>query len=220
MKTELTKRITDKLKAYKPNNFSGIKINQFRPRRTVFEMPVECGTIKLGLIDCVITAEYFSNLQKINICRYFNNDIICDHKDEKSYRCNMQNGSCQYQHHKEADGTADILFVCLEIKVSRADFLSKHGHNFCGNLNYYVMPYDLYLECKQDIPSDIGVITLDRKESSLKQTKASEFKELSDNTQKWMILSVLKAEERAWRQKERERYMRQCEKSRHATIVS
>lgn len=46
---------------------------------------------------------------------------------------------------------------CFEIKVTKSDFHSKHGHNFKGNLNYYVMPEKLYEEIKEEIPANIGV---------------------------------------------------------------
>lgn len=46
----------------------------------------------------------------------------------------------------------------FEIKVTKSDFHSKHGHNFVGNLNYYVMPLKLYKEVKNEIPDDIGVM--------------------------------------------------------------
>ena len=43
----------------------------------------------------------------------------------------------------------------FEIKVTKSDFHSKHGHNFVGNLNYYVMPLKLYREVKDEIdPTD------------------------------------------------------------------
>lgn len=47
---------------------------------------------------------------------------------------------------------------CYEIKVSKADFYSKSKVTFVGNLNYYVMPIELYREVKQDIPAGIGVL--------------------------------------------------------------
>ena len=46
---------------------------------------------------------------------------------------------------------------CFEIKVTKSDFHSKHGHNFKGNLNYYVMPFRVYEEVKEEIPANIGV---------------------------------------------------------------
>lgn len=50
------------------------------------------------------------------------------------------------------------IIWCYEIKVSKADFHSKHGHNFEGHYNYYVMTPELYREVKNEIPDDIGVL--------------------------------------------------------------
>lgn len=51
------------------------------------------------------------------------------------------------------------VFRCYEIKISKSDFHSKHGHNFVGHYNYYVMPKELYEEVKDEIPKEIGVYT-------------------------------------------------------------
>lgn len=48
---------------------------------------------------------------------------------------------------------------CYEIKITKSDFHSKHGHNFEGHYNYYVMPEELYKEVKDEIPDGIGVLT-------------------------------------------------------------
>lgn len=50
------------------------------------------------------------------------------------------------------------VFRCFEIKVSKSDFHSKAKKTFVGNYNYYVMPKSLYLEVKDEIPSNIGVL--------------------------------------------------------------
>lgn len=52
-------------------------------------------------------------------------------------------------------------FFCFEIKSSEEDFHSKHGHNFIGDFNYYVMPSELYEKIHKEIPWDIGVFTPD-----------------------------------------------------------
>ena len=49
------------------------------------------------------------------------------------------------------------IFRCFEIKISKSDFHSKHGHNFIGHFNYYVMPKELYEDVKEKIPNYIGV---------------------------------------------------------------
>ena len=48
-------------------------------------------------------------------------------------------------------------FCCYEIKSSVEDFNSKHGHNFIGDYNYYVMPRDIYETIKSKIPYGVGV---------------------------------------------------------------
>lgn len=47
---------------------------------------------------------------------------------------------------------------CYEIKVSKPDFHSEHGHNFEGHYNYYVMTPELYKEVKDEIPDNVGVL--------------------------------------------------------------
>lgn len=49
-------------------------------------------------------------------------------------------------------------FYCFEIKSCIDDFNSKHGHNFIGDLNYYVMENELYDRIKEKIPYSIGVL--------------------------------------------------------------
>ena len=51
------------------------------------------------------------------------------------------------------------IFRCFEIKISKSDFRSIHGHNFIGNFNYYVMPKELYVEVEKEIPKHIGGYT-------------------------------------------------------------
>lgn len=49
-------------------------------------------------------------------------------------------------------------FICYEIKSSVEDFKSKNGHNFIGDLNYYVMLEDVYEAVKSNIPYFVGVL--------------------------------------------------------------
>lgn len=46
---------------------------------------------------------------------------------------------------------------CYEIKQSKQDFHSKNKLTFIGNKNYFVMPYKLYQEVKNEIPTEVGV---------------------------------------------------------------
>lgn len=53
--------------------------------------------------------------------------------------------------------TTDREICCYEIKQSKSDFHSKNALTFIGNKNYFVMPYSLYEQVKDEIPPDIGV---------------------------------------------------------------
>jgi len=91
----------------------------------------------------------------------------------------------------------EILTICYEVKISKADFRNKNGHNFVGNLNYYVMPMELYKDVKDLIPQRIGVIAYLTNTKSpyaprLRKQKECEFRDIGDEAQKWLILSVLK----------------------------
>lgn len=52
-------------------------------------------------------------------------------------------------------------FYCYEVKSSEEDFKSKNGHNFIGDLNYYVMPEALFVTVKRLIPCYVGVFVPD-----------------------------------------------------------
>ena len=47
-------------------------------------------------------------------------------------------------------------FYCYEVKSSVEDFRSKNGHNFIGDYNYYVMPHDVFIKIKAEIPYKVG----------------------------------------------------------------
>lgn len=60
---------------------------------------------------------------------------------------------------------------CYEIKQSKQDFHSKNKLTFIGNKNYFVMPYKLYQEVNDEIPSEIGVlVAIDKMEEKEEET--------------------------------------------------
>jgi hypothetical protein len=70
-------------------------------------------------------------------------------------------------------------FYCYEIKSSVEDFHSKNGHNFIGDLNYYVMENDVYEAVRKEIPSYVGVLvpTVDLRGMTLTATKKARRKD-------------------------------------------
>lgn len=73
------------------------------------------------------------------------------------------------------------IWRCYEIKVSKADFYSEAAKTFVGHYNYYVMPFELYEEVKDDIPKHIGVYTYQNK--TLSCQKKSRRQELAVDEQ-------------------------------------
>lgn len=83
------------------------------------------------------------------------------------------------------------MTTCFEIKISKADFKSKNGHNFVGNKNYYVVPKELFNEVEKLIPKDIGII-LFYKNGSLRLKKESAYKDISKENLNIYLFNALK----------------------------
>jgi len=84
---------------------------------------------------------------------------------EKSMRCGLEVETFNDRNYwnKRVDFIAydkKEVFTFIEIKISVADFKSKHGHSFNGHKNYYAMPLDVYEKVKDLIPKEIGVYVL------------------------------------------------------------
>lgn len=68
---------------------------------------------------------------------------------------NAHCAKCVFRHDEYDIGRR---MTCFEVKISKEDFHSEHGHNFHGHRNYYVMPAPLAKELKHEIPVHIGMI--------------------------------------------------------------
>lgn len=81
------------------------------------------------------------------------------------------------------------IIWCYEIKVTKSDFHSEHGHNFEGHYNYYVMTPDLYKEVKKEIPPHVGVLVGE----NLKPMKRARYCKLTKEKQFNMIMYLLRS---------------------------
>ena len=73
-----------------------------------------------------------------------------------------------------------------------------------GNCNYYVIPNELYAAVADLVPEDIGIILYLHAGSyvGLRRKKECTFRELTDEDQKWFILSTMKRlEETTWKER-------------------
>ena len=218
-KTEMTQQIERALRYYHPAEVCGIRVNKFRGSHTAFEVPVVCGTTRAGLVDCMRVQEYFGGIHSEEYCRIkkyadcgkewataMDASFTCSRgfgPGEKPELCDAY--GCPYRYIREV-GTQQILVTCYEIKVSKSDFRSKNGHNFVGNCNYYIIPNELYAAVVDLVPEDIGIILYLHAGSytGLRRKKECTFKQLTDEEQKWFLLSTMKRlEETTWKERAR-----------------
>lgn len=89
---------------------------------------------------------------------YYAKEVTFDYNSEHSIRVD-------YMWFKPVNNTVSGIekgdFYCYEIKSSVEDFHSKHGHNFIGDFNYYVMPAEVYEKIKDELPYRVGVYVID-----------------------------------------------------------
>lgn len=199
--TDMTRDIKRALKYYKPREIGGININTARGSSTVFEVPVKCGTTAAGMIDCVRISEYFGDKKRARVCRSHTRErsqsvpINCPIGITESNKTPelCDNERCQWNAWGDVE-KPKVLVQCFEIKISKSDFHSKNGHNFVGNLNYYVIPAELYENIRGEVPEGIGVILYKASGcvGHCRRKQNATFKPMTDEEQKWMILNVLK----------------------------
>lgn len=200
-KTELTKEIEQAIVEWNPAQIGDIKVNKFRAHHTGLEVPAECGTTTGGIIDAVRVSEYFGNVKLRHICRMgrwkaqTGSDLQCpdgkniaagDEPECEHYGCRW-NGT-------RKEGTPQVLITCIEIKVTKSDFKSEHGHNFVGNMNYYAVPEEIYKDIEPLVPEGIGILVYLHKGMyvGLRSRRKPTFRTMTDEEQKWLILSVFK----------------------------
>lgn len=211
-KTPLTRQIERSLFSWYPAKLAGYRVDKFRKGFGATEVPAELGTIQGGLIDYARVQECFTSDAMVGRCRLehyrdsepdsikqlvrqFAQDESCP-KDTEDFHfrletCNKE--ACKY-HYLRKEHTIEPLVVCVEIKVSVSDFMSKHGHNLVGNANYYAVPADMYPEIENKVPPGIGILLFYNTDAfyGLRKKKECVFQPLPAEQQKCLICSVAK----------------------------
>lgn len=206
-KTQLTRDIEKALHYWNPTSYGGYRVDSFRQGFDALEVPVECGTVKSGLVDFVRVQECFTSETKSGSCKLASltagntsvqqmaKEAGC-HKDTSDLKFCKEPCSERWCHFHKTNHTytIDTIITCVEIKISVSDFHSDHGHNFVGHCNYYAMPTELYKKVKDEIPDGVGVLLYYDGENTCGIRKKVECKprQLSEETQKWLIMSVAK----------------------------
>ena len=103
----------------------------------------------------------------------------------------------------DSDGT----FRGYEIKRNVNDFHSASSWSWICNYNYFIMPYSLYNEIKQDIPDGIGVWVIYESSKRMECIKKPKRKELlcSHEAMMFSLMQALSREYKKYRKiKEKE----------------
>lgn len=203
-KTGMTREIENAILRWMPDHIGDVKINVQRAQHTALEVVAECGTTRSGIVDAVRVSEYFGDIECRHVCRvaslggrkrdYFKIHNSCskgyDAEDLPRY---CEHTSCRWNCIAR-DGQPKILLTCIEIKVTKSDFKSGHGHNFVGNMNFYAVPEELFAEIEPLVPPQIGILVYHHKGKyvGLRTKRKPMYMALTDEAQKWLILSVMK----------------------------
>lgn len=91
---------------------------------------------------------------------YWAREVTFDYATTKAVRVD-------YMKFKPVNNTVSGIekgdFYCYEIKSSVEDLISRNGHNFLGDYNYYVMPEEVYEKIKNQVPYGVGVLVPEKK---------------------------------------------------------
>ena len=187
METELTKKIKKAIPFFKP------------------AMPTQMRTIRYaeevwtptGICDVVRFEDYIE--KDSSFCRaldptdeitrrFLNGKLGC--KINGMTFPNPHCGGCSWFAHRYETG---ILITCFEVKISVSDFKSKHGHNFHGNYNYYVVPADIGKKVLPLITDEkIGLIVYYPGTGSFRTLKESKFQQIEDELKIRLLYDSLK----------------------------
>lgn len=201
-KTDLTCRIERAIIEWAPAKIGDITINLQRGQHTALEVPAACGTTMEGIVDAVRVSEYFGDLEHKHVCRPaqwrregIRANLTCElgRDPAKPLPTFCDQTSCQWNGVSNM-GSPKILLTCFEIKVTVSDFKSEHGHNFVGNMGFYAVPEEIFKEIEPLVPPEIGILVFyhGEKYTGLRTKRKATFRDMSDEEQKWLILSTLK----------------------------
>lgn len=211
-KTKETRLIEEKLDNWKPTKLANFKPSYMRTQVGIHECTVTHGDTKSGIIDYVWIADGFANERRTNKCtllsniNYISPQFKCNRHPQEDFnalKCYTELGvvesvcnNCVMKCRTVERDMAHYI-ICFEIKVTVNDFYSKNGHNFVGDLNYYVMLPTVYEAVKDAIPENVGVIVANiSKEDNVifKIKKDSTLTVISEEDRNWFLQTALSRE--------------------------
>lgn len=215
-KTKETRLIEDKLDNWTPSKLANFKPSYMRTQVGIHECTVTHGDTKSGIVDYVWIADGFANEKSTYKCTLLSNiDYVspqfkCNRhlkEDFNALKCYTELGvvdsvcnNCVMKCRTVERDMAHYI-ICFEIKVTVNDFYSKNGHNFVGDLNYYVMLPTVYEAVRDDIPENVGVIVANiSKEDNVtfKIKKDSTLTTITEEDRNWFLQTALSRERKKY----------------------
>lgn len=216
-KTKETQLIEEKLDNWKPSKLANFKPSYMRTQVGIHECTVTHGDTKSGIVDYVWIADGFANEKSTYKCtllsniKYVSPQFKCNRYPEeeiKILKCFTKLGvdesvcnNCVMKCRTVERNIAHYV-ICFEIKVTVNDFYSSHGHNFVGDLNYYILLNTVYDKVIQDIPEDIGVIvaSIDKNDIvTFRIKRDSKLTEISEEDRNWFLQTALSRERKKYK---------------------
>lgn len=193
MKSDETLEIESALRLWMPTELAGFKLNTLRDSVKCSEVTVNNSNIRGGIVDFMRFEEYYTIEGEKRLCslNWRAKADFCEKglaSGERRKYCDQT--GCRFNYGVDAEAN-HYLHTAIEIKITLNDFKSSHGHNFVGNLNYYVIPDRLLSEIESLVPEDIGIITY--KSGNLLEHKKAVYHELTIEEQLERTVCILKA---------------------------
>lgn len=193
MKSKETLEIETALRTWMPTELSGLQLNTLRDSVRCSEVTVNNSNTRGGIVDFMRFEEYYTVEGEKRLCRlnWKARAEFCGKglaSGERRKYCNQT--SCRFNYAVDTE-LNHYLHTAMEIKVTLNDFKSSHGHNFVGNLNYYVIPGELLQDIETLVPEDIGIILY--QDGALIEHKKATYHELTIEDQLERTICILKA---------------------------
>lgn len=169
--TELTRELKAAVRGFRPLIKSTMRTIRWAEE-------VQVGS---GYVDVIRFEDYVAGTERIK---------SCPQRMKGLEVCPEHGVSCPMAREYVVDSMR-IATTCFEVKITKSDFRSKNGHNFVGNLNYYVIPKELLKDVEELVPEGIGLLVRTG-HLTLRERKAPQWREVAPEDLNLYLYNALK----------------------------
>ena len=134
-KTQLTRDIEAALHAWHPSSYGGYRVDSFRQGFDAIEVPVECGSVKSGLVDFVRVQECFTSKTKYGTCKLASlietdTDVAPAVIQEKA-----KAATC-VKNISSPDFCSELFRAMVPLPQDESSVYARCRHHLCGNQDF------------------------------------------------------------------------------------